>query len=425
MLNQFNVSIWGDEAFSAVLSMKSVPDIVRIISHDTSPPLFNLIEHFWFKIAGTSEVSIRILVSAFFLVAVFFTYKIGETLWDKKTGLLAALLTFLNPFFFAYGFEGRMYSLLAATTTASFYFFIKRNWVGYVLATTLALYSHHFAIFALFVQGIWFLKEFFSGKRRVAVSIFKSFVVIGLLYLPWLYPLYLQTKMVGQGFWLGRPGVKEFFLLILTYLNVGFLTLLIRRWNKGLEKSFLLILWFLVPILLAWIISQKFSSIFFDRYLLYTIPAGMLLVASETRKVSKVFFLAVIILFLSADVFYFTHPFKRPFRDLATYVKEAKRGDDYLINWNAASHHLWESKYYGIPGPLYIPGNKPLPFFVGTALMTKDDIVSTIPTKIDSSKVVRVGVTTSGPVDEVVIPGYTKNEVRSFGDLKFIWFVKS
>ncbi len=424
-MNQFNVSLWGDEAFSAILSMKSAREIVSIITHDTSPPLFNLTEHFWFKFFGTSEIAIRLLVFIYFLIAVFFTYKIGEYLWDKKTGLIAATLTFLNTFLFAYGFEGRMYSLLLATVTASFYFFVRKNWVGYVIATTLALYSHHFAIFAVFVQGLWFLKEMVNGKWSMVKSMLKAFIAIALLYSPWIIPLYNQTKMVGAGFWLGRPGITQLWELGLKYLSISLLLLALRVWTKNLGKSAILIAWFLLPILLTWLVSQKFQPIFFDRYLLYTIPAAMLLAASQLRTISKLALFIVIAVYLSADIFYFTHPFKRPFRDLANYVKEVKKGDDYLINWNAASHHLWESKYYGIPGPLYIPENKPLPFFVGTALMTKDDVISVVPARFDHNKINRVGVITSGSVDEVAIPGYTKSEVHTFGDLKFVWFTKS
>jgi len=420
MLTVFNQSLWGDEAFSAILSMKPVTDIITIIIHDTSPPLFNLTEHFWFKIFGSSEIAIRVLVFIYFLIAVFFVYKIGEYFWGKKTGLIAAALTFLNVFLFAYGFEGRMYSLLLATVTASFYFFIKKDWLKYVIATTLALYSHHFAIFAVFVQGLWFLKEFFCGKRKDAISILKSFVIIGLLYSPWLYPLYLQTKMVGGGFWLGQPGIKELGILLLAYLNISLILLALRRWNKNLNQSTLLAAWFLVPIIVVWLISQKFQSIFFDRYLVYTIPAAMLLAASEMRTISKIALLLVVIAFLSADFFYFTHPVKRPFRELASYVLSVKKGDDYLINWNSAAHHLWESKYYKLTAPLYVSKGVSLPYYVGTALMTKDDIIRDLPSQKN-----RIGVITSGPVEEVGLAGYTKGEVKEFGTLKFIWFQKA
>jgi len=436
MPNQFTASLWGDEAFSAFLSTKSIPEIISIISRDTSPPLYNLTEHLAFRLFGTSEIVIRGLSFFYFLIAIFFVYKIGRYFWNKKTGLLAATLTFLNPFFFTYAFEGRMYSILAAAVTASMYFFITRRWIGYVLATTAALYSHHFALFAVFIQGLWFVKELLfpekrrKGKRKLALSIFKSFVAVGILYLPWLMPLYNQTKMVGGGFWLGTPTIKDLFGLLGKYLAVGIpnklaipalvlilLALGIKRWGETKEKNIFLLSWFFGPILLVWLVSQKFQSIFFDRYLLYSIPGAMLLLSSNARKFSYILIAAAVVLFSLVDFNYFTHPTKRPFKEMAAYVLEEKRGDDFLINWNSAAHHLWESKYYLIPAPIYIPGEGELPYYVGTALMTKDDIIRKLPEKVS-----RFGVITSGNIAEINLPGYTKERDRVFGSLKFVWF---
>ena len=420
MPNQFTASLWGDEAFSAILSMKPIPEIISIIARDTSPPLYNLTEHIWFQIFGTSEIAVRSLSFLYYLIAVFFVYKIANHLWDKKTAILASVLTFLNPFFFIYAFEGRMYSILAAAVTASMYFFLTQKWVGYVLATSAALYSHHFSIFAVFIQGLWFLKEFFWGKRKVAYSILKSFVAIGILYTPWLIPLYNQIRMVGGGFWLGTPSVPDLGKLILTYLNISLIALILRDWKKNFEKSVFLLLWFAGPIALTWLISQKFSSIFFDRYLLYAIPGAMLLVASQKQKFSKYFIAITLVFFLVAAFYYFIHPIKRPFRDLATYVKSTRDGGDFILNWYSnGTHHIWETKYYGIGGPIYVPSGGELPFFVGTALMEKDDIITALPAVSG-----RIGVVTSGPIEEVNLPGYTKKEDKEFGTLKFLWFSK-
>ena len=431
MPNQFNVSLWGDEGFSAILSMKSIPDLLETIARDTSPPLYNITEHFWFQTVGSSEVAIRSLSFLYFLLAVFFTFKIGAHFWNRKTGLLAAILTFLNPFFFIYAFEGRMYSILALGVTASMYFFIKRNWVGYVIATTWALYSHHFAIFALFIQGLWFLAEIVKGEKKVAKNMFVSFVVTGILYIPWIVPLYNQVKMVGGGFWLATPTLNDLWVIIKDYLALGikhnlseialyltFAILIIRKWTKDVRKSLFLLTWFLGPIVLTWLVSQKFQSIFFNRYLLYAIPGVTLLIASNRRKFSGVILGILIILLGIIDFNYFTHPTKKPFRELAAYVLETKRGDDFLINWNAGSHHLWETKYYKIPAPIYIPEEKELPFFVGTALMEESDVIHKLP------KANRIGVVTSGEIDEISLPGYTEESSKTFNELKFVWYRK-
>ena len=428
-MNQFTASLWGDEAFSAVLSAKSVPEILKIIARDTSPPLYNLTEHFWFQIFGSSEIAIRSLSFLYFSLALVFVYLIGSYLWNKKVGLWAALLTFLNPFFFTYAFEGRMYSILALGVTASMYFFIRKKWLGYILATIFALYCHHFAIFAVFTQGLWFLYIWLRGDRKTAWNIFKSFIAIILLYSAWLWPLYQQTKMVGGGFWLGKPTLIDLLILIAKYLAVGvnnkltipalvltLVGLLSRKWLTDKSKTIFLLAWFLVPIGVTWLISQKFTSIFFDRYLLYTIPAGVLILVSNQRRFSKILLIGLSLLFIVIDVNYFTHPTKRPFRELATYIKSVEKPGDFLLNWNSAAHHLWESKYYGIPAPIYLPEGS-LPYFVGTALMTKEDTISKIPTKTS-----RLGVITSGPEAEVKISGFKKLDSQAFGPLTFIIF---
>lgn len=457
MLTAFNQSIWGDEGFSAILSMKCVPEIIKIIAHDTSPPLWNLTEHFVFQIFGTSEIVIRGLAFLYFILTVYFVYKIGKFLWNKKTGVLAAVLTLLNPFFFTYAFEGRMYSILALGVTSSMHFFLKmlyskkanrKDQVGYVIATLWAMYSHHFAIFALFIQGFWFIHEFFLGNKKRALSIFKTFVLVFIGYIPWLIPLYKQTKMVGGGFWLGTPDFKDLIGLILEYLATGIrteslktpllnltlykaglylvlLTFFLRKWRKVIKRTLFLLFWFFGPILLTWITSQFFQSIFFNRYLLYSIPAAMIILASERRKIiSTLLITSIIILFAIIDLNYFTHPTKRPFSQLSQYVKQTQGKNDFLISWNASSHHLWETKYYGIPAPIYIPEKGELPFFVGTALMEKGDIIHQIPDNVE-----RVGVITSGSVEEVNIPGYTESEIKKFknpwegaSEIKFIWY---
>ncbi len=444
-MNRFTESIWGDEGFSAILSMKPLPEIIRIIARDTSPPLWNIWEWLFFRLFGTSEIVIRALAFTFFLGAIFFTYQIGKLLWNKKTGILAAVLTFLNPFFFIYAFEGRMYSILALGVAASMYFFLKitlhskenpfLNRAGYIIATLWAMYSHHFAIFAVILQGLWFLYELFKGDKKIASSLFRAFIAVGIGYLPWMIPLYNQTKMVGGGFWLGTPTIKEFFGLIIRYLGAGIdhparnyavililLTLSFRRLSLKKSKDIFLLSWFLFPIAATWVISQFFQSIFFDRYLLYTIPGAMLILSSNRRKLSLILATALIIVLLIIDLHYFTHPTKRPFRQLANYVKQTQEEGDFLINWNAASHHLWETKYYQIPAPIYIPDKGELPFFVGTALMQKGDVIYDLPEGIK-----RVGVVTSGSVDEISLPGYTGEKEKIFQapggvDIKFVWY---
>ena len=109
---------------------------------------------------------------------------------------------------------------------------------------------------------------------------------------------------------------------------------------------------------------------------------------------------------------YFTHPTKRPFREFAHYIK-TEATDLILVNYNAAAHHLWESKYYGLEAPIY--SSKPLPFYVGTALMEENDVINHLP---DEEK---IGLITSASPEEVSLPGYIIEDIKQFDSLNFLW----
>lgn len=427
-MTQFSVSLWGDEAWAATLAIKPYWQIITTVARDTSPPLYYLLYHTWIKFFGISEVSIRLLSFLFFLGTVLTVYFIGKHLWDKKTGILAALLAFTNPFLFTYAFEGRMYSILALTSSLSIYFFLKKDRLGFILASVAALYSHHFSIFVIVFEGIWQLTEVWQQSIKKIIKSYADFFIIGLLYLPWLYPLYYQTSLVGSGFWLGKPNPEVFLTTVLKFLVGDGLELtrqlallaiiiifLLRNWLKHKEKSLFLLGWFFVPLILTYLTSQVFQSIFFDRYLLMVIPASSLLVASLRRRPSLVFILIAVFLLATLDYHYFIHPTKRPFRELAQYVK-AETADLTLINYNAASHHLFESKYYGLEAPIYAP--EPLPFYTGTALMEENDIINQLP---DEEK---IGLITSANPQDVVVPGYAIEKTKQFDSLWFLWLAR-
>jgi len=313
-----------------------------------------------------------------------------------------------------------MYSLLVLTSTLSVYFFLKKQKLGFILATAAALYTHHFSIFIVAWEIIWALKEKWN---------FKPFLTIGLLYLPWLYPLYYQTSLVASGFWLGKPTLKTLIETIGKFLigsndkslwqKIGLgaaaITLALRRWGEEKKTSIFLIGWFLAPLILTFLASQFFQSIFYDRYLLLVIPASAVLIASLRKKLSLLFILTVVACLLTINYYYFLNPTKRPFRELADFIK-TQAPHLTLINYNAAAHHLWESKYYGLQAPIYSP--QPLPFYTGTALMEAGDVITKLPDET------QIGVITSAPLEEVKIPGYHLFKSQQFGSLSFLWIKK-
>lgn len=429
-MNQLNTSLWGDESFTAVAVQESFGRMLQIVAKDTAPPLYYILLFIWTRIFGHSETAIRSLSVLLYLGTIITVYLIAKKVWDKKTGLLAILLTLANPFLFPFSFEGRMYAILVFFVTLSFYFFISKNNLGYILASTSALYSHHYAVLALVFQFFWRL-AITKNLKKNWLKFIKPYFIIGLLYLPWIYPLYKQVTMVSTGFWLGKPNLKDLGAIYLKYfigekiifnwqkylLILPILIIILKKWKYKKRENLILLGWVLTPVILAFLLSQGKTSLFYDRYLIFIIPGLMLLLVGGWRKFS----LPLIILFslslLWLNYHYFTHPTKRPFRELANYVKNEIKADDFLINYNGSAHHLWESKFYGLEAPLYVPGQD-LPYYVGTAQMTDKDIIKQVPDKK------RIGAISSEDPNSMEILDYQLKNYQQFGSLYFSWFVK-
>ncbi len=458
-MNQLTTSLWGDEAWAATLINKGWGEIIRIVSRDTSPPMYYLTAHAWTRVFGMSEIALRSLSTFYFLLTAIF---VGAIAWElfknKKVVVISVLLALVNPFLFQYAFEARMYAILVFGSTMATYFYLKKWWIPYILAAAFSLYSHHFSLFIIFWHFLWTTANWIqdqklqiaafiarsmlhagqgrasTNKRTIELRFIKTFwpfFGIGLVYLPWLPTMYAQTKLVAGGFWLGKPMSEDLVTLFFKFLSgttlhslqvaaiiLGILILILRQWGRH-KADFFLVGWFLTPILLTYLISQIKTPIFYDRYMLNTIPALILLLSSRWRKLyGETLVAGLILTSLVLSWYFFTHPTKRPFRELATYVQNNLKPTDALINWNGAAHHLFESKYYGLKAPIYTPGGL-LPYYTGTALMEPGDQISTLP------NAPRLGVITSEDPDSIKLTGYTKTDQKLFTGLTVEWWTKN
>jgi len=430
-MNLMTESLWGDEAFSALAVQKNLFSMLAVVMKDTAPPLFYLVGYAWGHLFGYSEVALRSLTLLLMIgTAIFAGLIVQEIDKDKIKALLAGGVVFFSPFLFRFAFEWRMYALLALAITASTYFFVAKKWGWYALFALMALYTHHFAVFTVLAQGVWFLATGFSWHKRSRwLKELRPFLIVGLGYSFWLYPMYLQIQRVkGSGFWLAVPKLADLSGLIYRFASggaawhipvatLGLVLLLVKDWQKVWKNWLGLLFIFSAPIFFSYLVSQVVTPIFYDRYLLSAVVgAGVLLVLSTRRR----FIWIVGVLFLVYELLSaraFVTPLKRPFREFAADVKTEVKPGDYLLNWNGRAHHIWESKYYGIGAPIYTP-NGPLPLYVGTAQMTAEDTINKLPDRP------RIGLIASEDPKEIMLPGYKMTSVKQFGELRFMWWTK-
>jgi uncharacterized membrane protein len=220
-------SIWIDEASSIWLAKLSLPQIVQNTAGlDIHPPLYFFLLHFWIKAFGSSEFAVRLLSAFFGVLAIPVIYLIGQQLFDKRTGLLGALILAVSSFNIQYSQETRMYSLMLLLALLSIYCFLRLSQQRtlafsalYVVSTSLLLYTHVYGILVLVAQNIYIvtmLRELKNrGFRLRYWGMLQAIVIV--LFAPWIGVLIYQISWVEQGFWLAPPTLDTIFGTFVAY----------------------------------------------------------------------------------------------------------------------------------------------------------------------------------------------------------------
>jgi mannosyltransferase len=292
-------SIWLDEAFSITVSQRSLMDLFRmVVRTDTHPPLYYLLLKFWL-LFSQSEAWVRLLSVIFSTLAILLMYLLVTELYqDKRAGLLGAAILAFAPFQIWYAQEARMYAALTFFVLASAYFFFcalqrggTKYWIGYVIATTLALYIDNGAIWYLVALILFSLVSIRRYWNRAAPWVISN-LAIGFLYVFWLPFLYLQARQVTQGFWLPPPSPQTVIGTFLDFQSYNFpiigLSLLYiaaifvfafivpgKNWRRQLASF-----WLFLPLGISLLISLR-QPIFLSRNLIAA-SLGFLLLTTDT-----------------------------------------------------------------------------------------------------------------------------------------------
>lgn len=191
----------GDEAFDALFAAQPVPVILgQLQLEQPYPPLFHVGLHFWLGLVGQSEAMQRLpaLISGVLLVPL--VYQVARLTLGEVTGLIAAALVAVNPFYTWHSQDGRMYSLLAMLSVASLWLALRllqgrasiRVAVAYWAVTVLALLTHYFAWSVLLSENaaavliLWKHNPAEAGTRQRRSRWLIWQVAVCLALLPWL-----------------------------------------------------------------------------------------------------------------------------------------------------------------------------------------------------------------------------------------------
>jgi len=322
-----NQSFWLDEAIGALVVKNQTfwQILTEFPKYDFHPPLYYLTLKLWSSLFGYSEIALRTPSVLFGIGTLYLVYKIGK-IFNERVGLIASILLATSQFHIYYSQEARMYSMAAFLAALAFYFFIKENWKYFSLATFGLVFTDYMPVFLLPV--FWLIgvvsKKSKDWWKKLALS-HLPLIILGILWLPiflaqsqggklLLEALPAWAKIAGGAtpkqvglvwakFVLGRISFfnKAFYYLSLLIVSLPFGFLLIKAWSRR-KKLVPILLWFIVPLILGFLVSILFPAFTYFRFL-FVIPAFYLLLAWGSIHVHPTTRTILVVLLLSVNIF--------------------------------------------------------------------------------------------------------------------------
>ncbi len=383
-------SLWVDEYFS-------IDDAVNL--NLCTRPLYYFLLHVWMEFGGDdSDVWLRLLSIPFSVGTIGLIYLLGRKLLSERTAQIAAFMAAVSPLFIGYGQEIRMYALSAFLTLAGTILLVlvlksasKLKVAAWAFVRWLAIITTPLNIVLLFPDFLiclWHFRRQFSKLWMIGLGVLftaaATFPIMLLLRTraPEFMSSWVATKskpdLLKIGgmlteftmFWpltdlpkpnelsLSSAGLQELqlsFFMLATGLVWALLlwglyqSVATFKQQQAVHNSLQHLLWIaawgLLPNLVILAVSYTASTIWFARYLLFTAPYLLLLLAASfelcwTRyrklgiAIASVYLVAV-----SGGLFhYYTKLYHDDWQGIAAVIQANEQPGDviglYPHHWN-------------------------------------------------------------------------------------------
>lgn len=291
-LPSVDLHLWLDEVITLAIAEQPIPDIVRLLELDGSPPLYYLIAHLWQAIFGTSEVALRMLPFLIGLAATVLGAAAVATREGFRVGATFGALAVVTPGVLYYATEARQYSLLFALGLLTSV--LLRDEIAdprlrrrLLLAGALALvcYTHNWGVFLWAGTMAAMLAASTTSLRERLVAIGQTSALTAALFLPWLAVLLRQTATTGAP-WLAPPNGTDVVLSDLAwlfgareYVILAFVLVAVGRFSVARRTYDALLVQVMVTMLSGWAFSMVVAPAFTARYLMIVLPGILLMLA--------------------------------------------------------------------------------------------------------------------------------------------------
>ena len=369
-------SIAGDEPFSIYIAQLDIISIIKQLSTGNNPPLYEILLHFWIKLFGISEFSVRMPSLLFSCITLILLFKIGNNFFNKRTALYVSLIFIFSNYHIIFAHEARVYGLMGMLSTMSIFYYLKVitinktnkwNFTLLILSNILLIYSHYFGIFVLLVISIHFIIS-----KELRNKLFKHFIlaigIIIFLYLPNILVVFNRFMDSSvNGTWIQPPsGYESIYNMLWSFSNAPVVTVcviivllstLIKFYIKrkivksNIIANKLIIVWFTFTFFFMFFISY-WIPVFFDRYLMNVSISFCLLLAIASDYLIEKKNLKFIIPSIICLLFIFTTKpnvtNKRNVSETINKIKELKSEENIIIYFSPSWFDLNFIYYYNI-----------------------------------------------------------------------------
>jgi uncharacterized membrane protein len=397
-------SLWRDEIDSLRFASQPLAVLLENLARPGhNGPLYYLLLRPWLEVSGTSEFSARFLSVFLGVLAVPIVYQVGRQLMPREpvVAVVASALAATSPYLVWYSQEARMYAAVVCICLLSMYLFLaavqKRGWgrwLGYIVATGLALYVHLLSGLIVLAQaGILVALRGRHAPRALMwffgslAALFAAYVPVLAWQIPFLwrlapqnYPFVRLPDMVGAlilsyaGGVIGRSAAWSVTPALALVCAAVLLAWPGRRMGAVASAA----LWLVIPVLALFLVTLRYP-LFTARYLVFVLPALLLLVAMGAQAVGHRsrwlagFLLAAVLasnlagLWLQART-----PLKADFRSATQYVASKLQPDDlvvFQIPYGRFSFEYYLKRSRATRSPAAMAGNQRvfLPLLQGAA----------------------------------------------------------
>ena len=192
--------IWTDELY-AISHMGGFDgaynpgNILRSLSENApdQAPLFFLLGGAWAGVAGWSQFALRLLPVLCGALMIAMMYRLGADIFNRATGLLAALLLGCSAYMILYIHDFRMYTLLLMLSALHLWGYWRlahgrakgmRSYAFFVATAAALLYTHIFSFIYFAALGSYHLT--FVRKSHLWRRVILAWCAAGALFLPYI-----------------------------------------------------------------------------------------------------------------------------------------------------------------------------------------------------------------------------------------------